>query len=34
MADIEIQIDLDGRLHPVGWVRRNMVRGTETVVFE
>ena len=34
MADIEVHIDLQGRLHQVGLVRSNTVRGNETVVFE
>jgi serine/threonine-protein kinase HipA len=34
MPDIEVHIDLQGRLHQVGLVRSNTVRGTETVVFE
>jgi serine/threonine-protein kinase HipA len=34
MPDIEVYIDLQGRLHQVGLVRTNTVRGTETVVFE
>lgn len=34
MPDIEVHIDLKGRLHQVGLVRSNTVRGTETVVFE
>jgi serine/threonine-protein kinase HipA len=34
MPDIEIHIDLAGELHRVGLARRNLARGTETVVFE
>ncbi len=34
MADVEVHIDLDGRVHPVGLLRRHAARGTETVTFE
>lgn len=34
MADIEVFIDLEGRLHQVGTAHSNRVRGNETVVFE
>lgn len=34
MPDIKVHIDLKGRLHQVGLVRTNTVRGTERVVFE
>ena len=34
MADIEIHIDLEGRIRPVGLAHSNKVRGNETVVFE
>ena len=34
MPDIEVHIDLDGRTRPVGLARRNLVRGSETVLFE
>lgn len=34
MADFEVHIDLDGRTRPIGLVRSNRVRGTETILFE
>lgn len=34
MPDIEVHIDLDGRLRRVGLARLNKVRGAETVTFE
>ena len=34
MPDIEVHIDLDGRTRRVGLARRNLVRGSETVLFE
>ena len=34
MADIEIHIDLEGRIRPVGLAHSNKVRGNEIVVFE
>ena len=34
MTDIEVHIDLDGRTRRVGLARRNLVRGSETVLFE
>jgi serine/threonine-protein kinase HipA len=34
MPDIEVHIDLQGRLHQVGLVRTNTVRSSETAVFE
>ncbi len=34
MPDIEVHIDLEGRPRQIGLARRNMVRGTETIVFE
>ena len=34
MPDIEVHIDLDGRTRQVGLARRNLVRGSETVLFE
>lgn len=34
MADFEVHIDLNGRLHPVGLARSNRVRGGETILFE
>ena len=34
MPDIEVHIDLEGRLRRVGLARCNRVRGTETIVFE
>ncbi|WP_158971102.1 type II toxin-antitoxin system HipA family toxin [Chachezhania sediminis] len=34
MADFEVHVDLDGRLHPVGLARSNRVRGNETILFE
>ncbi|MGH8210002.1 MAG: type II toxin-antitoxin system HipA family toxin [Steroidobacteraceae bacterium] len=34
MPDIEIHLDLEGRLRQVGLARLNNVRGTETVTFE
>ena len=34
MPDIEVHIDLDGRTGQVGLVRRNRVRGSETLLFE
>jgi serine/threonine-protein kinase HipA len=34
MADFEVYIDLNGRLHPVGLARSNRVRGNETILFE
>lgn len=34
MPDIEVHIDLDGRTRHVGLARRNLVRGSETVLFE
>ena len=34
MADIEVHVDLEGRLHRVGLARSNRVRGGETLVFE
>jgi serine/threonine-protein kinase HipA len=34
VPDIEVHIDLQGRIHQIGLVRSNTVRGTETVVFE
>jgi serine/threonine-protein kinase HipA len=34
VPDIEVHIDLEGRLRRVGLARRNQVRGTETIVFE
>lgn len=34
MADFEVHIDLNGRTRPVGLVRSNRVRGSETLLFE
>ena len=34
MPDIEVHIDLDGRTRRVGLARRNLARGSETVLFE
>lgn len=34
MADIEVHVSLDGQDHFVGVARRNLARGSETVVFE
>jgi serine/threonine-protein kinase HipA len=34
MTDVEVHIDLSNGTHPVGLVRSNRVRGTETFVFE
>lgn len=34
MPEIEVHIDLDGRAREVGLVRRNLVRGSETILFE
>ena len=34
MPDIEVHIDLDGRLRQMGLARRNIARGVETIVFE
>jgi serine/threonine-protein kinase HipA len=34
MADIEVHIDLDGRLRQLGLLTRNVTRRSETVVFE
>jgi len=34
MPDIEVHIDLDGRLRQMGLARRNIARGVETMVFE
>lgn len=34
MADFEVHIDLNGRLHPVGLAHSNRVRGGETILFE
>ncbi|MBZ4022526.1 phosphatidylinositol kinase [Rhodobacter sp. TJ_12] len=34
MADFEVHVDLNGRLHPVGLARSNRVRGNETILFE
>jgi len=34
MPDIEVHIDLDGRARQVGLARCNLVRGSETVLFE
>ncbi len=33
MANIEVFIDLDGHTRPLGIARRNVVRGTETILF-
>ncbi len=34
MADFEVHVDLNGRLHPVGLAHSNRVRGGETILFE
>lgn len=34
MRDIEVHIDLDDRTRQVGLARRNLVRGSETILFE
>ncbi|WP_218062793.1 HipA N-terminal domain-containing protein [Phaeobacter sp. B1627] len=34
MADFEVHVDLNGRLHPVGFAHSNRVRGGETILFE
>lgn len=34
MPDIEVHIDLDGHTRQVGLARRNLIRGSETVLFE
>jgi serine/threonine-protein kinase HipA len=34
MSDFEVHIDLDGRTRHVGLARTNLVRGTETILFE
>src|SRR3569833_3458512 len=34
MSDIEVHIDLEGRLRRIGLARCNQVRGTETIVCE
>lgn len=34
MPDIEVHIDLDGHTREVGLARHNLVRGTETILFE
>lgn len=34
MADFEVHLDLDGRLHPIGIAHGNRARGSETTVFE
>lgn len=34
MANFEVHVDLNGRLHPVGLARCNRVRGSETILFE
>lgn len=34
MPDIEVHIDLEGRTREVGLARRNLVRGSETILFE
>ncbi|WP_218640476.1 HipA N-terminal domain-containing protein [Rhodovulum sulfidophilum] len=34
MADFDVHVDLNGRLHPVGLARSNRVRGGETILFE
>jgi len=34
MADFEVHVDLNGRVHPVGLAHSNRVRGGETILFE